>query len=221
MILTTPPRTGHPLDEAEVLFHQAQTAEIDSSTGPPDADLLFKEAKQRERRRRLLVVVVILAACLVALAAVVAAGGLSSPRGAVKPRAENSSSIATNPQTHEYQLPTDGWKPGDGSLLMGIRGPFHAILTTSGACAWFGPPNQGTDYLWPAGYQVRFNPTELIDPSGHVVARQGQMINGGGGGYTRQEALSLHPPPVVPNYCGPAEVVVNIESLVLKGSGPA
>ena len=66
-----------------------------------------------------------------------------------------------------------------------------------------------------SGVSGSIQPPRRIDPSGHVVARQGQMINGGGGGYTCQEALSLHPPPVVPNYCGPAEVVVNIDGLVL------
>jgi hypothetical protein len=156
---------------------------------------------------------------LIALSALAAAGGFSSPSGAGS-GTRDSINIASNTRTHEYQLPSDGWKPGDGSVLAGIFGRFHATLTPYGACAWMATPNQGTVYLWPEGYRVRFHPTELIGPNGKVVARQGQEVNAGGGFYSQQEAASLSPPPAIPGYCGKAEGVALIESSVLPGRGP-
>jgi hypothetical protein len=55
--------------------------------------------------------------------------------------------------------------------------PFRARLTRSGVCTSHG----SIDYLWPAGYRVRFHPTVLLDPRGKVVAVQGQYITVGGG----------------------------------------
>jgi hypothetical protein len=193
------------------------------STGhsPPDADSLFKEAKRRERRRRLLVVGSLLGACLVAIVgAVAAAGGFSSQEDDTGPRTSGPIEVASNPRGQDHQLPTDGWRPGDGRLLAAFFGRFHATLTPSGACGWMGSPNQGAVYLWPAGYRVRFDPTELLSPSGKVVAREGQKVNAGGGGYSRQEAASLTPPPAIPDYCGTANTVILIESPVAKGHGP-
>lgn len=122
---------------------------------------------------------------------------------------------------HDYRLPTDGWKPGDSALTAGLLGRFHATLTASGACAWMSTPDQGTVYLWPAGYRVRFHPTELVSPNGDVVAHQNQTVEAGGGVYSRQGALSLSPPAVIPRYCGAAEQVANIESPVLAREVPS
>ncbi len=105
-------------------------------------------------------------------------------------------------------------------MLMGLFGRFHATNTPSGACASMGI-HQGTVYLWPVGYRVRFHPTELLSPNGKVVAHQNQEVNAGGGAYSQHGALSLSPPPVIPRYCGTAETVVLIESPVLKGEGPS
>lgn len=84
---------------------------------------------------------------------------------------------------HLYALPSDGWKPGDGAFLVGGFGSFFATLTPSGACAgWRSiPAGRGSiDAVWPAGYRVRFHPTELLDALGAVVARQGERIDVGG-----------------------------------------
>lgn len=78
-----------------------------------------------------------------------------------------------------YALPTDGWKPGDREMEALGGGEFHAVLTPDGACAWLG---SGTSsYLWPAGYRVRFDPTRLINAEGRVVAKEGDMLQFGGG----------------------------------------
>jgi hypothetical protein len=130
----------------------------------------------------------------------------------IAPVAASASVVASNARTHEYRLPTDGWKPGDPGLLMGLLGHFHATLTSSGACAWMGTPHQGTLYMWPAGYRVRFHPTELLSPNGKVVAHQDQKVSASGGVFLTQ--------PADPRYCGTAEKVVVIESPVLPGLVP-
>lgn len=78
-----------------------------------------------------------------------------------------------------YPLPSSGWTPGAPTRLARISGAFHAALTADGACAWLG--DGSADYLWPAGYRVRFHPTELLDRDGHVVARGGDLVDFGGG----------------------------------------
>jgi hypothetical protein len=84
----------------------------------------------------------------------------------VSPLTADASVAGPNARTHAYGLPTDGWKTGHSRS--GFGGPFHAALTKSGACAWIA----SDDVLWPTGYRVRFHPTELVGPSGEVVARQ-------------------------------------------------
>jgi hypothetical protein len=90
----------------------------------------------------------------------------------------SGASAATSTQrTHSYALPSDGWKPGQAAMEALSSTPFHATLTQSGTCSSDG----SIDYLWPAGYRVRFHPTVLLDPSGKVVAHQGQYVTVGGG----------------------------------------
>jgi hypothetical protein len=82
--------------------------------------------------------------------------------------------------TGTTSLPSDGWKPGDAAELALTRGSFHAAMTPSGPCAWLG--SNPRPFMWPAGYGVRFNPTELVDGQGRVVASDGQTVTFGGGG---------------------------------------
>jgi hypothetical protein len=88
-----------------------------------------------------------------------------------------SSAAAPNQRTRSYRLPSDGWKPGQAAMEAISSAPFHATLTRSGICTSDG----SISYLWPAGYRVRFHPTVLLDPTGKVVAEQGQYITVGGG----------------------------------------
>ena len=55
-----------------------------------------------------------------------------------------------------------------------FTGNFEAALTSHGACAWLGPGRSAN--LWPAGYRVRFHPTQLIDAQGKVRAKAGQYV---------------------------------------------
>jgi hypothetical protein len=86
-------------------------------------------------------------------------------------------SAAGGQQAHSFPLPSDGWRPGRATMQAISSAPFHASLTGSGACTSGG----SMEYLWPAGYRVRFHPTELLDPAGRIVAHQGQYITVGGG----------------------------------------
>ena len=87
------------------------------------------------------------------------------------------SAATLNRSTRSYPLPSDGWKPGQGAMEAISSAPFHATLTRLGTCTSDGL----IDYLWPAGYRVRFDPTVLLDPTGKIVAHQGQYVTVGGG----------------------------------------
>lgn len=91
---------------------------------------------------------------------------------------------STTPPAGTFPLPSDGWKAGDSSKGAAYFGQFHAEMTVNGACAWLGPQQHAT--LWPAGYRVRFNPTELIGPNGDIIAKAGQQLQFGGGGATER-----------------------------------
>lgn len=86
-------------------------------------------------------------------------------------------SSAAAPRMRSYPLPSDGWKSGQAAITALSAAPFHATLTRFGACT----SDRFRDYLWPAGYRVRFHPTVLLDAKGRVVAHQGQYISVGGG----------------------------------------
>jgi hypothetical protein len=91
------------------------------------------------------------------------------------PSAAGASVTRTPASISVHLLPSDGWTNGHGGREI-FGGTFHAALTPSGACAWMG----GYNVLWPAGYHVRFHPTELLNPKGKVVAREGQFVAAGG-----------------------------------------
>jgi hypothetical protein len=80
-------------------------------------------------------------------------------------------------RTQSYALPSDGWKPGLAAMAALSSAPFQPTRTKSGTCT----SDASIDYLWPAGYRVRFHPTVLLDPAGKVVAHQGQYVTVGGG----------------------------------------
>jgi hypothetical protein len=82
--------------------------------------------------------------------------------------------------TRVFPLLSDGWTPGDPIHKVILTGTFEADLTSKGACAWLGPSKRYL-VLWPSGYGVRFNPTELIGPNGQVLAKGGQYVGFEGG----------------------------------------
>jgi hypothetical protein len=95
-------------------------------------------------------------------------------------------------------------EPGQPETDEILTGDFDATLTSHGACAWLGPARYVI--LWPAGYQVKFHPTELIGPDGQVVAHAGQYVGFRG--------RHVEPGTPLPSYCGPTS-----DALMLEGQG--
>jgi hypothetical protein len=88
--------------------------------------------------------------------------------------------VAVSPGTTvTYALPSNGWTPGAATMDAAFRGSFHAALVDGHACAWLGDTRAPS--LWPAGWRVRFNPTQLIEPNGHVFASEGDTLLASGG----------------------------------------
>jgi hypothetical protein len=84
---------------------------------------------------------------------------------------------------------------------------FQAEMTPKGACASLGGSAlSSVSFLWPSGYKVRFNPTELLGPNGHVVVREGGLLN-----FTSF-------PTTLPDRCrSPGQKVVGVEPLTRSG----
>jgi hypothetical protein len=62
---------------------------------------------------------------------------------------------------------------------------FDGILHVDGNCVWVQDTNvelsdkEAFNVLWPAGYRARGRPLEIIDATGAVVAREGDMVSFG------------------------------------------
>ena len=80
-----------------------------------------------------------------------------------------------------HPLPSNGWKPGDGTMMARIEGRFQARMKGTRAIGWLGDADQPSPTLWPKGYGVAFNPTELVGPDGATVAREDDVITSAGG----------------------------------------
>ena len=117
------------------------------------------------------------AGCVVILAAAGCASGANTTAAS-----SHSPAAVVNACTYPLpavQLPSSA--PTDMFNSAEIRGNFHATLLASGvACAWLGGA-QAKPTTWPSGWRVRFNPTQLIDPSGKTVASEGDWVTAGGG----------------------------------------
>jgi hypothetical protein len=96
------------------------------------------------------------------------------------------------PSAKSFALPSSGWN-GTGAALAGQTvGVLEGAAKS--ACVWLTAPplprrvprrlrresGRGA-VLWPDKYRARFDPVELLDGSGHVVARAGDIIQFGGG----------------------------------------
>jgi hypothetical protein len=58
-------------------------------------------------------------------------------------------------------------------------GEFHAVRRADQVQAWIG--NRPGWNLWPEGWAVRFDPLELVDPDGAVIAMEGEQLHAAGG----------------------------------------
>jgi hypothetical protein len=78
-----------------------------------------------------------------------------------------------------HALWSDGWQPGDPSLLALTTGRFHAALVDGHACAWL---DQMRPMKWPKGWTVSFEPNAVVrDADGQIVAHEGDQVTFGGG----------------------------------------
>lgn len=86
----------------------------------------------------------------------------------------------------EYALPTfqtmlNGQPVACGGVGYAQEVTIHGSAADP-ALAWivFARDGHREDLLWPAGYRARFTPAlEVLDPSGQVVAREGELVTGG------------------------------------------
>jgi len=159
-----------------------------------EAEALFREARQRARRRRLGIVglVVGVGAMITALVLALTSGGAGRGPASRDGSAGSGGAVGLpHPASAKtYPLPSDGWTPGHPSLTALMIGRLHVAVTSSGACAWV----NGYAVVFPAGYRVRLNPTEVLGPTGKVIAAQGDPITSGGG-----SAPSNTTPPIPPS----------------------
>jgi hypothetical protein len=69
--------------------------------------------------------------------------------------------------------------PGEEAAIVGRLGG----SPDDGGCLWLERGEHRSAVLWPPGSQARFDPPQLLDAEGRVVASEGDTIVGGGGSY--------------------------------------
>lgn len=67
---------------------------------------------------------------------------------------------------------------GGGAGEADLAGRFGGDAALEGGCAWLDPVDGGerVQPVWPAGYEVRFDPLRLIGPDGETVAEEGDTV---------------------------------------------
>jgi hypothetical protein len=100
--------------------------------------------------------------------------------------------LSVAPQAHGSLPTVAAWNGacagiglGEATLAGDRQDPYLAWLVY--------PDGERTDVVWPPGYSARFTPDlEILDASGRVVHRAGDVIDGGcvtGWGYPPREAI--------------------------------
>jgi len=82
------------------------------------------------------------------------------------------------------RLPTSDWHPGDASMTALAHGRVHGSKSTAGTCVWLESDTERATKLplvWPAGFYGRLDPLRIYDRGGRIVAREGQVVEFGGG----------------------------------------
>lgn len=126
---------------------------------------------------------------------------VSSCGGAVEADRQRTEGVVTPMPTQ-----SDGFS-GEDALIQGVlRGD-----ATNG-CLWLeGPTGEPFGVLWPAGYTAMFNPARLVGPDGKVIAREGDIVSGGGGYYEES----------IPQCHFGEETVVRIHGIEVEEQNPA
>jgi hypothetical protein len=82
------------------------------------------------------------------------------------------------------RLPTSDWHPGDASMTALARGRVQGSDSGAGTCVWLESdtdPAAKLPVVWPAGFYARLDPLRIYDGGGGIVAREGQVVEFGGG----------------------------------------
>ena len=155
-----------------------------------------------ENMRILVVLAVLLAAC----------SSNASPSVLLQPLPSGRVHLASWP----WAFPSDcslseAPPPTAGTIPCVVTG--HAVegrLEAAGGCVWvvLEGSAERRELRWPPGYSAQFDPLVLFDPSGHVVAKGGDLISADG----------FEPPDAVSGTCGGP--VTDIYSVRLKPAGP-
>lgn len=123
---------------------------------------------------------VILAAILAL--AVLACGGTDGPLAPGPTGEDDAAEQPTDETTEDTTGDTGAPEYGtggdtDGEDGMEITGTLGGDAQLEGGCAWL-DAGDGTRYevLYPDGYRIQFDPVQLVDPDGEVVASEGDTL---------------------------------------------
>jgi hypothetical protein len=87
-------------------------------------------------------------------------------------------------------LPTSNWRSGKPGLLARLTGVLKGAADSSGKYyVWVESAGIKTHVVWPAGFTALLDPLEIVDADGKVVAREGDVIEVGGGAGSAKHAL--------------------------------
>ena len=70
-----------------------------------------------------------------------------------------------------------------------IQGRLEGDANVDGGCLWLETERGPQAVLWPAGYSARFDPAQLVGPTGEIVATTGDLITATGG-YSSAEGMT-------------------------------
>jgi len=109
-------------------------------------------------------------------------------------------------------LPTSGWRPGMPGLLARMVGVLRGGPDAEGIYrVWAESGGTRAHLVWPSGFVAWLDPLEVVDRDGRVVAREGDVIQVGGGAGAAD--------PVVADALGASGVFVIHSQPVVLGSG--
>ena len=110
-------------------------------------------------------------------------------------------------------LPTSNWTPGAPGRTAGFLGTLNGGRTSTGQHVWLDlPSGERAPVVWPHGWSARFDPLELLDADGTVIARTGDCLQFGGG-------LAPIEEPVPPSALGEHHAIFVMSEVSVRSAG--